>query len=190
MFENEKFLEILNTLRQGGVILYPTDTIWGIGCDATNETAVNKISEIKNRQPEKGYVLLVDSLEMLKKYVGDIHPRVETLLAYHSRPLTIIYDESFGVASNVLAPDGSVAIRITQDVFCRELIKQLGKPIVSTSANQSGQPFPAHYGEISSNILELVDLVVKYKQDNKERSEPSVIARFNPEQEELDFLRE
>ena len=79
--------------------------------------------------------------------MGDIHPRVETLLAYHARPLTIIYEESFGVASNVLAPDGSVAIRITQDVFCRELIKQLGKPIVSTSANQSGQPFPTHYAK-------------------------------------------
>ena len=153
MFENEKFLEILNALRQGDVILYPTDTIWGIGCDATNETAVNRISEIKNRQPEKGYVILVDSLKMLKQYVGEIHPRVETLLAYHSRPLTIIYDESFALASNVLAPDGSVGIRITQDPFCRELIKQLGKPIVSTSANRSGQPFPSHYGEVSSDIL-------------------------------------
>ena len=190
MFENEKFLEILTALRQGDVILYPTDTIWGIGCDATNETAVHRISEIKSRQPERGYILLVDSLTMLKKYVGEIHPRVETLLAYHSRPLTIIYDESSGLASNVLAPDGSVGIRITQDPFCRELIKQLGKPIVSTSANQSGQPFPSHYGEVSSDILEKVDLVVKYKQDNKEHGEPSVIARFNPDQEELDFLRE
>jgi L-threonylcarbamoyladenylate synthase len=190
MFENEKFQEILNVLRQGGVILYPTDTIWGIGCDATNEAAVNKISQIKGRPSEKGYVLLVDSLEMLKKHVGVVHPRVETLLSYHTRPLTIIYDESFDVAPNVLAPDGSVAIRIVQDAFCRELIAQFGKPIVSTSANESGKPFPQHYGEISSDILEKVDMVVRYKQENKERGEPSVIARFNYEYEELDFLRE
>lgn len=190
MFENEKFQEILSTLRQGGVILYPTDTIWGIGCDATNEAAVDRISEIKARPPEKGYVLLVDSIEMLKKHVGEVHPRVETLLSYHTRPLTIIYEESFGVASNVLAPDGSVAIRIVQDAFCRELIAQLGKPIVSTSANRSGEPFPSHYGEISSDVLEMVNLVVKYKQDNKERGEPSVIARFDSEAEELEFLRE
>ncbi len=190
MFENEKFQEILTTLRQGGVILYPTDTIWGIGCDATNEEAVNKISQIKGREPHKGYVLLVDSLEMLKKHVGEVHPRVETLLSYHTRPLTMIYAESFGVAANVLAPDGSVAIRIVQDAFCRELIAQLGHPMVSTSANKSGHPFPNHYGEISSDILEEIDFVVKFKQDNKERGEPSVIARFNPEQEELEFLRE
>ena len=190
MFENEKFQEILSILRQGGAILYPTDTIWGIGCDATNEAAVNKITAIKGRTPDKGYVLLVDSIEMLKKHVGEVHPRVETLLSFHTRPLTIIYEESFGVASNVLAPDGSVAIRVVQDAFCRELIAQLGHPLVSTSANRSGSPFPAHYGEISSDILEKVDLVVKYKQDNKERGEPSVIARFNQEYEELDFLRE
>ena len=190
MFENEKFQEILSTIRQGGVILYPTDTIWGIGCDATNEKAVDRISKIKGRTPQKGYVLLVDSIEMLKKHVGEVHPRVETLLSYHTRPLTIIYDESFGVAPNVLAPDGSVAIRIVQDAFCRELIAQFGKPLVATSANISNEPFPTHYGEISSDILEKVDMVVKFKQDNKERGEPSVIARFNAEQEELDFLRE
>jgi L-threonylcarbamoyladenylate synthase len=190
MFENEKFQEILTILRHGGVILYPTDTIWGIGCDATNEAAVEKISQIKGRPSEKGYVLLVDSIEMLKKHVGEVHPKVETLLSYHTRPLTIIYDESFGLASNVLAPDGSIGIRIVQDAFCRELIAQLGVPLVSTSANKSGSPFPSHYGEISSDILEKIDLVVKFKQDNKERGEPSVIARFNPEQEELEFLRE
>ena len=190
MFENEKFQEILTTLRQGGVILYPTDTIWGIGCDATNPEAVDKISAIKARSPEKGYVILVDSLEMLKKYVGELHPRVETLLSYHTRPLTIIYDKVEGLASNVCAPDGSIGIRIVQDAFCRELITQFNSPIVSTSANRSGEPFPTHYGEISSDILEKVDLVVRYKQDSKEHNEPSVIARFNLEYEELDFLRE
>ena len=108
MFENEKFDEILAVLRRGGIILYPTDTVWAMGCDATNADAVAKITEIKGRSAEKGYILLVDSLEMLKKHITTIHPRVQTLLAYHTRPLTMIYDESVGVASNVLALDGSV----------------------------------------------------------------------------------
>jgi L-threonylcarbamoyladenylate synthase len=190
MFENEKFKEILNTLRKGGVILYPTDTTWGIGCDATNAAAVDKISAIKGRSPEKGYILLVDSIEMLKKHVGEVHPRVETLLSYHTRPLTLIYDESFGVAGNVLAHDNSVAIRIVQDPFCRALIAQLGKPIVKSAAKMAGKKYPTHYGEISSDILEKVDMVVRYKQDGKERGQPSVMARFNYECEELDFLRE
>ena len=188
MFENEKFDEILAVLRRGGIILYPTDTLWAMGCDATNADAVAKITEIKGRSVEKGYILLVDSLEMLQKHVKSIHPRIQTLLAYHTRPLTMIYDESVGVASNVLAPDGSVAIRIVQDAFCRELIGQFGKPIVKSSAKLAGQPHPAHYGEISSDILEKVDMVVRLKQDVKERGEPSVIARFI--EDELDFLRE
>ena len=189
MFENEKFEEILNVLRHGNTILFPTDTIWGIGCDATNPQAVEKINTIKGRPSDKGYVLLVDSLEMLKKHVLHVHPRVETLLGYHNRPLTIIYNDGLGLAENVLAKDGSVGIRIVKDAFCRELINQFGKPIVATSANVSGFSFPTHYGEISSDVLEKVDFVVKFKQDSKERGEPSIIARLN-EFEELDFIRE
>lgn len=190
MFENEKFDEILAVLRRGGVMLYPTDTIWGIGCDATNEDAVQRLIDIKTKKPDKGYILLVDSMEMLKKYVAQVHPRVQTLLAYHTRPLTVIYDEAVNVAANALAPDGSVAIRIVQDAFCRELIRQFGKPIIKTSANISGRPYPKHYGEISSDILEKVDMVVRFKQDIKEPGEQSIIVRFNVGAEELDFLRE
>jgi L-threonylcarbamoyladenylate synthase len=190
MFENEKFEEILNVLRRGDTILFPTDTVWGIGCDATNEEAVEKVSAIKKRPSSKaGYVLLVDSIEMLKNYVLHVHPRIETLLGYHERPLTIIYDEGVGLASNVLAKDGSVAIRVVKDPFCRELIMQFGKPIVATSANVSNEPMPTNYGEISSDVLEKVDFVVKVKQDSKEHGEPSIIARLN-EFEELDFIRE
>ena len=188
-FENEKFDEILTILRRGGIILYPTDTIWGIGCDATNAAAVERIHTIKNRPSDKGFVLLVSSIEMLKKYVADIHPRVQTLVAYHTRPLTVIYDKGIGLPKNDVAADGSVAIRVTTDPFCRELIAQFGKPIVSTSANVSGEPFPSYFGEISSDILENVDFVVKYKQDSREAGVPSVIARLNDD-EELDFLRE
>ena len=189
MFENEKFDEILTVLRKGGVILYPTDTIWGIGCDATQEDAVEKILTLKNRKSDKGFVLLVDSIEMLKNYVDHVHPRVETLLSFHDRPLTVIYEQGVGLASNVLAIDGSIAIRVVKDAFCRELIQQFGRPLVSTSANVSGAPFPAHFGEINSDVIEKVDFIVKYKQDNKEKGEPSVIVRLNKD-EELDFIRE
>jgi L-threonylcarbamoyladenylate synthase len=190
MFENEKFDEILAVLRRGGIILYPTDTTWGIGCDATNEDAVQQLINIKTEKPEKGYILLVDSIEMLKNHAREVHPRVQTLLAHHVRPLTVVYDEAMGIAPNALAADGSVAIRIVQDAFCRELIRQFGKPIVKTSANIVGQKYPTHYGEVQSDILEKVDMVVRLKQDRKERGEPSIIARFNPEADELDFLRE
>ncbi len=189
MFENEKFDEILTVLRRGGVILYPTDTIWGVGCDATNSAAVERILEIKNRPAEKGLVLLVSSIDMLKRFVQKVHPRIETLLSFHDRPLTVIYENPLGLASNVLAKDGTVAIRIVQDYFCKELIGQLGKPIVATSANIGGQPFPTHFGEISSDVLEEVDFVVKYKQDSREKKEPSVIVKLN-DIEELDFIRE
>jgi L-threonylcarbamoyladenylate synthase len=189
MFENEKFDEILNVLRQGGVILYPTDTIWGLGCDATNEAAVQKINTIKNRNNKEGYVLLVDSVETLRLFVDHVHPRIETLLHYHERPVTVIYEEGIGLAPSVMGKDKSVAVRIVRDAFCRELIRQLGKPIVSTSANKTGKPFPSNYGEISSDILQEVDFVVKYKQDSREKGEPSVIVRLN-DIEELDFIRE
>jgi L-threonylcarbamoyladenylate synthase len=189
MFENEKFDEILAVLRRGGVILFPTDTIWGIGCDATNEDAVQRVIKIKTRASDKGFVSLADSLEMVQRHTEEVHPRVQTLLGYHKRPLTIIYDKGVGMARSVLANDGSVALRITQDAFCRELVRQFGKPIVATSANVSGEPFPANFGGISSDVLEQVDMVVRYKQDVKEIGEPSVIARLG-DNGELDFLRE
>ena len=112
MFGNEKMAEILTALHAKGLILYPTDTIWGLGCDATSPEAVEKVSRLKGRPADKGYVILVDSLEMLKKCVEEVHPRIETLLGYHTRPLTVIYDKPVGIAFNALAPDGSVGIRI------------------------------------------------------------------------------
>jgi L-threonylcarbamoyladenylate synthase len=189
MFENEKFDEILTILRQGGSILFPTDTVWGIGCDATNEEAVAKLADLKQRPSGKGFVLLADSIDMVKRFVDHVHPRIETLLSFHHRPVSIVYDKGINLAKNTLAKDGSVAIRVAQDAFCRELIKQFGKPIVATSANIGGQKMPTNFGEISSDILEKVDFVVKYKQDAKDLNEPSVIARMN-EYEELDFIRE
>jgi len=184
----DDIFEITDLLLKGSVICYPTDTIWGIGCDATNEEAIAKISQIKERAPEKGYVLLVSSIEMLQQYVK-VHPRLETLLTFHLRPLTVIYDRSVGLPDSVKAPNGSVAIRITQDEFCKELIETLGRPLLSTSANISGEPFPPTFGAISSAILGAVGYVVKYRQDDKEPSEPSAIATLDRHLE-LVFLRE
>lgn len=183
--------EIVRLLEGGGIICYPTDTVWGIGCDATNEAAIARITALKGRRPEKGYVLLVSSIEMLKKYVIKVHPRLETLLSFHQRPLTIVYDARnvTGLPAAAKAPDGSAAIRVAQDEFCRELIETFGKPLISTSANKSGAPFPPTFGGISSEILGSVDYVVKYRQDDKEPGEPSSIAKLDRHQE-LEFVRE
>lgn len=176
-------------LSNGRVICYPTDTIWGIGCDALYKPAVERVSAIKGRPPEKGYVLLVSDLAMLKRFVPKIPPRLETLLAHHRRPLTMIYEETVGLPDFVKAPDGSAAIRVATDEFCQTLIAAFGGPILSTSANKSGEPFPPTFGAISSEILSTVDYVVKYRQDDKEPSQPSSIARLDRFQE-LEFLRE
>lgn len=175
-------------LRAGGVILYPTDTIWGIGCDATCGAAIERIYAIKRRRPDKPFLLLADSVEMLRTYVGYVHPRVETLLAYHQRPLTIIYEGARNLPENLVAPDGTIGFRIPQDDFCRELIGRLGCPIISTSANVSGAPFPAHFGEVSSEIIEQMDYVVRYRQWDTDPAQPSVVARV-AEHGELIFLR-
>ncbi|MCB0525867.1 MAG: L-threonylcarbamoyladenylate synthase [Saprospiraceae bacterium] len=181
--------EIASLLDRGNIICYPTDTIWGIGCDALNEESINRISEIKGRTPDKGYVLLVSGIEMLKRYALRVHPRLETLLSFHTRPLTVIYDRAVGLPESVKAPDGSIAMRVASDQFCRELIETLGRPIVSTSANRSGEPFPPTFGAISSEILGAVDYVVKYRQDDKEPGEPSPIAKLDRHLE-LEFIRE
>jgi L-threonylcarbamoyladenylate synthase len=181
--------EIVRILEEGGIICYPTDTIWGLGCDATNVEAIARISALKGRPPEKGYVLLVSDLPMLKTYVPKIHPRIETLLAYHKRPLTVIYERNIGLPPEAKAPDGSAAIRIPVDEFCQTLVGLFGKPIVSTSANISGQPFPTTFGTISSDVLGAVDYVVKHRQEDKEPGEPSAIARLD-RHHELEFIRE
>jgi len=181
--------EISDLVLQGGIICYPTDSIWGIGCDATNELAIARISELKGQAPNRGYVVLVSSIEMLKQYAQKIHPRLETLLTHHTRPLTVIYDRVIGLPAAAKAPNGSAAIRVAQDEFCRTLIDAVGRPLISTSANKTGQPFPPTFGGISSDILGGVDYVVKYRQDDKEPGQPSSIARMDKHLE-LEFLRD
>jgi L-threonylcarbamoyladenylate synthase len=189
MIVHDNIEEIVAILQQGGLILYPTDTIWGIGCNALNVDSIDKIYRIKNRSKLKPLIVLVDGIQMLKRFVKDIHPRVETLLSFHAKPLTIIYDQPAGLPISLLGQSGSIAIRIIKDSFCQSIIKSLGCPLVSTSANISGAPFPNHFGEISSEIIQQMDYVVKYKQDIKESGSPSVVASYD-KKGELIFIRD
>lgn len=181
--------EIVQLLKNGKIICYPTDTIWGIGCDPMYEPSVERLNIIKGHAPEQGYILLVSSIEMLKKYVPKLHPRLETLLMHHTRPLTMIYPESSGLPAWVKSKNGSVAIRVASDEFCQTLIEEFGGPIISTAAARFGEPMPATFGGISSEILVAVDYVVKYRQDDKEPHEPSPVAKLDRYQE-LEFIRE
>jgi L-threonylcarbamoyladenylate synthase len=176
-------------LKEGKIILYPTDTIWGIGCDATNEQAVQRLIAFKGKAQGRGLITLVDKIELLHEYVEYVSPRIDALIVHHIKPLTVIYNHPKGFAKSVLNEDGSVAIRVTKDPFCMSLIEHLGKPIVSTSANIHGQPFPANFGEISSDILEKVDHTVMIRHNDKKQNQPSVIIKLD-EKEEIIFLRE
>jgi L-threonylcarbamoyladenylate synthase len=179
-FETE-IEDALSALQKGKVILYPTDTIWGLGCDATNENAVEKIYSIKKRPESKSMIVLVATERDILKYVAAPDLAVFDFIAAQSRPTTIIFDHAIGLADNLIAQDGSVAIRIVQDEFCRHLIKRLQKPIVSTSANISGDPSPKIFRDISAEIINSVDHVVKWRQDDETSSKPSQIIRWKGE---------
>jgi len=173
--------DIVNAIRvleQGGIILYPTDTIWGIGCDATNTKAVENIYRIKRRTEAKSLIILLDQFEKLSDYVEKVPDITSDLLASITNPVTIIYSNARRLAPNVIAPDGTIAIRIVKDDFCAELIQRFGKPIVSTSANLSGFEPPAIFSQIDDEIKRSVDYIVSYKQDLFTRSKPSTIIRL------------
>lgn len=186
--EKDNLAEIAALLNRGGIILYPTDTIWGMGCDAMNLESMARISAIKKRVADKPMIILVSSIDMLKQYVVHLHPKIETLLAYHERPVTILYDQVQNLPDVHKATDGTVAIRVVKDPFCQQLIETFGRPIVSTSANVSGDPFPENFGQISSELLSSVDLVVRHRQNDKSAGEPSMLIRLSPKGE-LVFLR-
>ncbi|PLX01675.1 MAG: threonylcarbamoyl-AMP synthase [Marinilabiliales bacterium] len=160
--EIQKSVELL---KKGKVILYPTDTIWGIGCDATNSKSVQKIYKIKGRTESKTMILLLDAVENLHKYVNKVPDITPELISQSDKPLTIVYKGAKNISKTLIASDGTIAIRIVQDDFCRELIEKLGKPLVSTSANISGQPSAKYFNEISDEIKENVDYVVNLHQD-------------------------
>jgi L-threonylcarbamoyladenylate synthase len=169
--------QALEVLRHGGTILYPTDTIWGIGCDATDEKAVRRIYEIKEREDKEGMLVLLDSKDLLQMYV-EVPDIAWELIEAAENPLTIIYPGARNLATGLLGSDGSVGIRIVRDSFCKRLIGQFKKPVVSTSANISGAPAPGTYTEIRREIISSVDYVVKYRQDDLTKTRPSGIVKL------------
>lgn len=169
----------LRVLKNGGVILYPTDTVWGLGCDATNEKAVDKIFKIKKRAEEKSLIILLSQEEQLKNYVADETPEVYDFIKGIKKPVTIIYNDAKNLAKNVIGNDGSIGIRITEDKFCKKLIAAFGKPIVSTSSNISGYPPPMLFSDIDYEIKSSVDYIVNYRQDETVPGLPSTIIKIN-----------
>jgi L-threonylcarbamoyladenylate synthase len=168
----------LEVLQKGGVILYPTDTIWGLGCDAANEDAVKRIYTLKNRVDSKSMLVLMENAALLERYVDEVPEIAYDLIELTEKPLTIIYDGARNLAKNLIAEDGSIGIRITAEKFSSELIRRFKRPIVSTSANISGKPSPACFGEIEPEIIDAVDYVVKFRQDDTAEAEQSSIMKL------------
>ncbi|MGX5817034.1 L-threonylcarbamoyladenylate synthase [Chitinophaga lutea] len=171
----------LAALRAGGIILYPTDTIWGIGCDATDEKAVRRIFDLKRRDESKSLVILMADPRDLLQYLSTPPPDIADRIASFDRPTTVIYEGALHLAPNVVAEDGTVAIRLVQDAFCRHLVKRLRKPLVSTSANISGQPSPATFADIDPAVIAGVDYTVEYRRDDTTPKRPSRIVRISPD---------
>jgi L-threonylcarbamoyladenylate synthase len=177
-FEND-IVKCLEVLKDGGVILYPTDTIWGIGCDATNAKAVERIFQLKKRPDEKAMIVLVAEERDILKYVAAADLSVFDYLQQEQRPVTVVYEGAIGLADNLIGKDGSIAIRICDDNFCKHLIKRFRKPIVSTSANISGQPAAKSFAEIGDEVKQNVDYIVKYRQDDLSESKASKVIKWN-----------
>lgn len=169
----------IQVLKKGGTILYPTDTVWGIGCDATSSKAVSKVYHIKSRVEKKSLIILVDEVETIKNYVDNFPEQVEDLINNYHKPLTIVFPKAKNLAKNILANDGTVGIRVVRHEFCKRLIKEFGKPIVSTSANVSGSPTPILYREISDYIKEKVNHVVDWDQNKMEPASPSTVIKID-----------
>lgn len=168
----------LSTLKRGGVILYPTDTIWGLGCDATDERAVEKIYAIKRRPKDKSMIVLVEDAQRLMRLVPEIPDRAWSLMRSAQKPLTLVYEKAENVASNLLAADGSLGIRLTHDKWLGKLIHRFNRPLVSTSANRSGLPSPICFGEVDTGILEAVDYTVPLQREKKARFAGSVVIKL------------
>ena len=168
----------IEVLKSGGIILYPTDTVWGIGCDATNEEAVKKIYELKQRDDSKSMLILLDNPSKLQTYVQDVADIAWDLIDLTDKPLTIIFDGAKNLATNLIAEDGSIGIRVTSELFSRELCKQFRKPIVSPPANISGEPTPKLFSNISDSIINGVDYVVNYRRKENKAGEPSGILKL------------
>ena len=189
-YDKQDLQNALRVLREGGVILYPTDTVWGIGCDATNAAAVSRVYEIKKRVDSKAMLALLDGAGKLQGYMDKVPETAWMLLEANEdqRPMTIIYPRAKNLAANLLAEDGSVGIRITQESFSKTLCEQLRRPIVSTSANISGEPTAKIFSQISSELLESVDYVCEYRRSDTTAHKPSSIIKID-EKERITIIR-
>lgn len=171
--------QCLKVLSAGGIILYPTDTLWSLGCDATNEEAVEKLIRLKGSTATKGLIVILASERDILKYVTQPDLSVFDYLAQKTNPTTVIYEGGTGVADHVLAADGTIAICLVKDEFCRHLVKRFRKPIVSTSANLQVNPTPSFFNEVENELKESVDYIVQYRQHDTHASPPSSVVRWN-----------
>jgi L-threonylcarbamoyladenylate synthase len=178
----------LKVLHDGGIILYPTDTIWGIGCDATNAEAVKKIYALKQRDEAKSMIVLVDTENKLESYIGSVPDVAYDLIEFSENPLTLVMPGAKNLAANLIAADGSVGIRVSKHTFSQQLIQRFRKPIVSTSANISGQPSPKNFDMIAEEIIHGVDYVVDLEQNDRSEKKPSTIMRLDPDGR-FEFIR-
>lgn len=183
--EVEKAVELL---KQGKTFLYPTDTVWGLGCDATNEAAVKKIYEIKQRQDNKALIVLIASIDQLWDYAAQIPEIAWDIVEFSEKPVTIIYPKGKRLAPSLLGQDESIGIRLVKDEFCKKVIQKLGKPLVSTSANISGESSPAIFDEISEEIKNSVDYIVDWRRDDKTKKQPSTVMKLEMDGQ-IKFLR-
>lgn len=178
IYQKEDLDAAVRCMRAGGIILYPTDTVWGIGCDATNAEAVAKIFALKQRADAKSMLVLVDGVPALERLIPEIPDAAYDIVELSVSPITIIYDDAMGVAPSLIAEDGSLGVRVTSEVFSRDLCRAMRRPIVSTSANISGMPTPAAFSAISEEIKSGVDYIVQYRQDDKQTTPPSSIIKL------------
>ncbi len=186
-FEND-IKNCISALQKGGTILYPTDTVWGLGCDAMNPAAVEKVFALKNRPKEKSMIVLLADARDVIQFVAAPHPDIIAIIENFDRPTTVIFDDALGFPDNVVNRDGSIAIRVTTDPFCKALIKRFRGAVVSTSANISGAPTPSIFRMIDSNIEATADYVVKFRQDDEAIATPSRIVRIL-ENGEMNIIR-
>lgn len=175
---HDEIVKALEVLNNGGVILYPTDTVWGLGCDATNKEAIEKIFKLKERYESKSLIVLVDNDGRMERHFKEVPEVAWQLIDASEKPVTVILPNPIGIAPNAIAEDNTLGIRIANDEFCQKLIQRFKRPIISTSANISGQPTPSNFNEISKEVLERVDYVVNLRRDEQQQSKPSSIIKL------------
>ncbi len=186
---DKEIKKAIEVMRSGGVILYPTDTVWGIGCDATNEDAVSKVYKIKKRVESKAMILLVDSIVKVESYIADVPDVAWDLTELSEKPITIIYENARYLPKNIVSEDGTIAMRVTYEEFSKKLCERMKVPIVSTSANVSGEATPMCFSDISDNIINAVDYVVNFRQEDKKNPNPSSIIKLG-RSGEIKIIRE